>query len=106
VLVAALRERGAASASAACDIAGAMWRLAQGLASARRGLVRFGAPRALVAAMSAHFDEPAVVESASAALAEIAWGVSTPRPGVPWMAVVELPNVGVPLPPGRGEEEG
>jgi hypothetical protein len=60
-LVVALRAHGAASAPAAREISVAMWHVASGLASARRGLIYHGAPRALVAALNAHFAVPIVV---------------------------------------------
>jgi hypothetical protein len=106
LLVEALREHGAASASAARLISGATWHLATRLVPARRGLIRHGAPRALVAAMNAHFDAPDVVESTSAALAAIAVGNVSLSKGVSWGMVAEdEPVVDVPLSPRRGRLE-
>jgi hypothetical protein len=105
VLVVALRAYGAASAPASRDIAGAMWHLATRVVPARRGLLRHGAPRALVAAMIAHFDVTEVVGWTSAALGAIVLGAAPPLPMGRRVVVVDGSVVGVPLPPRSGGEE-
>jgi hypothetical protein len=104
----ALRAHGAASAPAARAIALAMNRLSTILASTRGGLIRHGALRAIVAAVNAHFDVPAVVNYMTAALAAIALGASSPSPGMARGGAVVFyePIEDMPFPPGSGVEEG
>jgi hypothetical protein len=106
VLVVALRAHGMASAFAAQAICVAMWNLVQRLTSAWRGFLHHGAPRALVAAMIAHFNEPDVVGSTSAALGILAMGASPPPREVPCGMVAFEDVLDDLLPPGSGEEEG
>jgi hypothetical protein len=81
-----------------------MNRLSTALASVGRGLNRHGAPRAIVAAMNAHFDVPAVVKYTTAALAAITADAASLSPGMPWGTVVGDGSIGS-FPPGSREED-